>query len=466
MEDKNQDNELEKSSDFEFLQEKIKERPINKKKLLRRTLITISMALLFGLVACLTFLLMEPVLNNWIYPEEEPQTVTFPQDKNEMLPEDMLTEGETGTQDTSAEAQESSSEVDTTEPTTSDERYVNPEEVAQAESETEQNFYLSEQQMLYQQLYNLYKEISTSMVTVTGVTSDVDWFNNIYENEGNVAGVIIANNQKELLILSRKAPLDDAEYIRVTFCNGVSAEGTVKGYDGNTDLAVIAVDLKNVNDDTLSAISLADLGNSVDKGLTVTPVIAVGNIQGYKDNVCFGMVTSTGNVISLADNAYKLLTTDIYASQSPSGVLVNMDGQVIGIIDNSYNHEDTKNLLSAIGISELKGMITKISNGDSLPYIGLYTQDISSDTRDELGLPQGAYISDIDMDSPAMTKGIQKGDILVQVGDKEVRSVSEYVNALRSYPIGDELKIVVLRASKSDYEEMEFTLVPIDTADK
>ena len=100
MEDKNQENEPEKSGDFEFLQEKIKERPIDKKKLLRRTMITISMALLFGLVACFTFLLMEPVLNNWIYPEEEPQTVTFPQDKNEMLPEDMLTEGETGTQET------------------------------------------------------------------------------------------------------------------------------------------------------------------------------------------------------------------------------------------------------------------------------------------------------------------------------------------------------------------------------
>lgn len=133
MEDKNQENEPEKSGDFEFLQEKIKERPIDKKKLLRRTMITISMALLFGLVACFTFLLMEPVLNNWIYPEEEPQTVTFPQDKNEMLPEDMLTEGETGTQEASAKGQESTSEDDNTEPATADERYVASEEAAQTE---------------------------------------------------------------------------------------------------------------------------------------------------------------------------------------------------------------------------------------------------------------------------------------------------------------------------------------------
>ena len=94
MKENQEKNESSQTSDFEFLQEKIKERPINKKKLLQRTVITASLALLFGLVACLTFLLLEPVLNNWLYPEEEPQIVTFPQEKNEMLPEDMLTEEE------------------------------------------------------------------------------------------------------------------------------------------------------------------------------------------------------------------------------------------------------------------------------------------------------------------------------------------------------------------------------------
>ena len=89
----------EAANDFEFLQEKIKERPINKKRLLKRTIITASMAVLFGLLACLSFLLLEPVLNNWLYPEEEPEVVTFPQEQNEMLPEDMLTEGTTTSQE-------------------------------------------------------------------------------------------------------------------------------------------------------------------------------------------------------------------------------------------------------------------------------------------------------------------------------------------------------------------------------
>ena len=117
-------------------------------------------------------------------------------------------------------------------------------------------------------------------------------------------------------------------------------------------------------------------------------MIAVGNIQGYNDSVCYGMITSVGNVVTLADNQYKMLTTDIYASQSASGILLNTQGQVIGIIDNTYNHSDTKNLLSAIGVSELKGMITKLSNAEDVPYIGIYAQDIASNVRTQQGLPR------------------------------------------------------------------------------
>lgn len=106
VEPQNQDSPAEAANDFEFLQEKIKERPVNKKKLLKRTIITASMAVLFGVLACLSFLLLEPVLNNWIYPEEEPEIVTFPQEKNEMLPEDMLTEGTTAGEEGTSESSE------------------------------------------------------------------------------------------------------------------------------------------------------------------------------------------------------------------------------------------------------------------------------------------------------------------------------------------------------------------------
>lgn len=498
------------ASDFEFLQERIKEHPVNKKKLLRRTITTASLAVLFGVLACLSFLLLEPVLNNWLYPEEEPEVVTFPQEKNEMLPEDMLTEGTTSSQEEESEetdesirqtesgtdeaedgdrtAQETDSAVaestdedindeektDEKNADSSDERYTeegNPvendldEKNSAASVETEAVEPLGQYQTQYEKLYDIYREVEPSMVTVTAVHSNVDWFNNPYQSEGSTAGVIIANNNRELLILSRKSPLDGAEIIRISFCNGLSADAVIKQYDSNTDLTVLAVDLKYIGNTTLEQVSVATLGSSASKGtsgegITGTPVVAVGNLFGYKDSVCYGMVTSSGNAISMVDSEYKLITTDIYADTNPSGILVNMDREVIGIIDNSHNHDDTRNLLSAIGITELKEMIAKLSNGEPIPYLGIYTQDIDAQIRTEQGLPQGAYVFDIDMDSPAMLKGIQKGDILVRIGTQEIRSAADYMNVLRNVSIERSINIVVQRASVNAYEEMQFTIQP------
>ncbi|MDE7478429.1 MAG: S1C family serine protease [Lachnospiraceae bacterium] len=490
--DKNERIETEPTSDFEFLQEKIKERPIDKKKLLKRTIITASMAVLFGLLACLSFLLLEPVLNNWLYPEEEPEVVTFPQEKNEMLPEDMLTEGtatgqeetdsqldnsgddkknetlafETGSSESESSLEgmstngESTSEGHIGEVESQHEGNLNHGSAESPDAETAPIEPLKPYQTQYEELYKIYNEIASSMVTVTAVHSDVDWFNNTYQSEGTTAGVIIANNNKELLILSRKSSLNGSETIRVSFCNGTEADAVLKQYDKNTDLAVLAVDLKFIKKDTLDTVTVAVLGSSISSAITGTPVIAVGNLFGYKDTVCYGMVTSKGNVITMADSEYKLMTTDIYAGTNPSGILLNMDREVIGIIDNSHNHDDTKNLLSAVGITELKGLITKLSNGEDIPYLGIYTQDISAKARIDLGLPPGAYIVDIDMDSPAMLKGIQKGDIVVKVGSQAIRSAADYMNILRNVQIEGSIDIAVQRASVDAYEEMHFILQP------
>jgi len=137
---------------------------------------------------------------------------------------------------------------------------------------------------------------------------------------------------------------------------------------------------------------------------------------------------------------------------------VDMRGEVIGIIDNSHNHEDTRNLLSAVGITELKGLISKLSNGERIPYLGIYAQDISAQVRAEMGLPQGAYIVDIDMDSPAMRKGIQKGDIVVRVGSQDIKSAADYMNVLRNARTEGSINIVVQRASVDAYEEMHFVV--------
>jgi serine protease Do len=469
---KNQENdykeqhEPERSSDFEFLQERIKERPINKKKLIRRTIITASMAVLFGVLACLSFAFLEPVLNNWLYPEEEPGIVTFPQEQDEMLPEDMLTEGSTASvQATVYPLGNSNVSIQVT-----DEDVTNVQDDDDATNESETETQTGQEEALpiesyitqYDELYKVYEEVYSSMVTVTGVRSDVDWFNNPYQSEGSTAGVIIANNNKELLILSRKSPLDKAQTININFGDETSAQAQIKKYDSNTDLAVLAVDLKDIKSSTLDYVTVATLGSSSSSSITGTPIIAVGNIYGYSDSVSYGIITSMGNSISIPDNDYKLLTTDIYAGENPTGILVNMDKEVIGIIDNRYNKDETKNLLSAIGITELKGMVTKLSNGDEVPYLGIYVQDISQQVRKELGLPNGAYIYDMDKDSDVIQNGLQKGDIIVKFGLNTIENSSDYMNALRNVSIDRSIKIIVKRASLDDYQEMEIMVMPTE----
>lgn len=456
--------EKEQTSDYEFLQEKIKERPIDKKKLLQRTLVTASLALLFGLVACLTFLLLEPVLNNWIYPEEEPEIITFPQEEDEMLPEDMLTEGELNinlveTEVEEIEPAEEQESVPVVEETTAD----NPQEIIPPDEAVEEvpqdpYFLLAQQQLLYQQLQAKYQEISTSIVTITGVKNDVDFIQNEYQSEGQTAGLIVANNNRDLLILTQRTPIKDADKIQVTFCNKVSVEGTLQAYDSQTNLAIVAVDLKYIRTTVLDYVTVARLGSSVAASLTGMPVMAIGNIQGYKDNVCYGMITSVGNVLSMQDAQYKLITTDIYGCETPSGILVNMNGQVIGVIDNTYNNSDIKNMICAVGITELKGMISSLSNNKEIAHAGLYVKDVSAQIRATQDVPLGVFVSDVVMDSPAMKKGIQKGDILIGLGEKEIRSASDYTNAMREYVPGDETTIKVLRNSQKGYEEMVFSI--------
>ena len=156
------------ASDFDFLQERIKERPINKKKLLRKTIITASMAVLFGLLACLSFLLLEPVLNNWLYPEEAPEVVTFPPEQEEMLPEDMLTEGgstqpaqtipESGeAQSMQAQSQENPPAEINSDPPVDSEPDIGASEPSDISDNGEEEPALKPYQTQYEELYNTYR---------------------------------------------------------------------------------------------------------------------------------------------------------------------------------------------------------------------------------------------------------------------------------------------------------------------
>jgi Trypsin-like serine proteases, typically periplasmic, contain C-terminal PDZ domain len=424
-------------ADSDFITERIKQRPINKIKLLRRTLITAAMAVIFSLVACLTFLLLEPVISNWLYPEEEPAPIEFPAETEEMLPEDMIADD---------------SEME--EPPPPVEIKLEEEQIAKVLDNVTLD--IDDYSAMYGLMAEVAKEAGKSLVTVTGSVSNVDWFNDTYERQDQTSGIIVAKTEREILILVNYGKIMNAEEIMVTFGKGDHVQAQLKKRDVNTKLAILSVEADGLKQETIDWVKAADLTTSSgSRAIIGNPVIAVGSPLGNGDSVCYGMITSNSSSLAMADSYYKLLTTDIYGSRNASGVLINVKGQVLGIIDNSYNSEDMQNLVTAVGITELRRIIERMSNDREQAYLGTHGMDVTSDANESLGVPFGAYVTEIEMDSPAMTAGIQGGDVITGIGERQIGVYGDLVNALAELRPEDMISITLMRQGPEGYMQME-----------
>lgn len=423
----------------DFMMEKIKERPVNKKKLLRRTVTTAAMAVIFGLIACLTFLILEPVFSNWLYPEEEPQAVVFPEEIDELAPEDMLVEDETPS------IQEAVESV-----MLEDEQI---QKILDNVSLDKENYL-----QLYDAMSSYVEELNASMVTVTGVSSNVDWLNDTYEQEGQTYGVLVANNGKEYLILTSRATVRQKEDIRVTFCSGESAEAEVKQTDSQTSLAVVAVPISSLTKETRDAVKVATLGSSNLKNPVGIPVVALGSPLGSVGSAGYGMIVSAAVPLSKVDANYKLFVTDIAGTSDGLGVLFNMQSQIVGIITPDRARAELKNNVTAVGISELRKLIENMSNGKTAAYMGISGIDVTADANREYGVPFGAYVREIEMDSPAMFAGIQRGDVIVEIAGNSIENFNNYAAALLRLDAGQTVTVIVQRSVQNSYREMEIEL--------
>ena len=422
--------DFEQNQNYEMIRERMKERPINRKKLMRRTIITVSMAGIFGVFACLTFLLLEPVFSNLFYPEPAPEVVELPKEEDEILPEDMLITEETPKEQTSTTT------------------------IIQKDSDVLEDYVAT-----YQKLYEVTNNFRKSMVTVTGVSQDVDWFNNEYESKGQHSGIIYASTSKQFLILVDTLDMEQAEEITVTFQNGTTATGTYVQKDSNIGLSVIAVSLSDVSEETMDAIRIANLGSSKSVNLLATPVIVLGRPFGNTESVAYGMITSKGTFLNMADCNYELLTTDIYGSKDATGFMINMSGNVLGIVKQTFNPEELENLISAIGITEIKGTLERMSNSQEAAYLGINGIDVTQEANVSLGVPLGAYITEIIMDSPAMKAGIQSGDIITGINDVPITSFSQYTEVLAGYKPEETVNVVIKRQGSEEYREITIPII-------
>lgn len=433
----------EQSPQSDFMIERIKQRPINRRKLLRRTILTAAMAFIFGMIACVTFLVLEPVISNWLHPEEGSNVVTFPEDQQEMSPEDMLAENQ---------SQENPDADGHTEPLRLDDQEI---EKILSRVILDKGSYRE----LYAALSDYVAELDRYTVTVTAVTANVDWFSNVQESRYQTSGFILTDNGKELLILAYASPLRTAKSLTLTFHNNVQAKAEIKQMDGYTNLAVLAVDFAELPEELQKEnMTYPLLGSLSGRDVVGMPVIAVGSPMGTRGSAGYGMITSPGVSYSVPDRNYKIFQTDINGSRSAGGVLFNLEGQVVGIITGNKVGMDVDNVIYAYGVSEMRKTLEKLSNGSPIAYLGISGLNVTAEANTDLGVPMGAFVTKVDMDSPAMRAGIQQGDVVIGINEKNVGTFNEYTGVLMQLQPGESVTVKVMRQSQDGYKEMNFKM--------
>ncbi len=435
------ENNNEKLANTAFISEKIKQRPVNRKKLFRRTIITISLAVIFGIVACFTFLLLQPVFSDQLYPEKEPEIVSFPEESasDELSPEDMFAD------DSEIAAVEAMSQ-----------EASQKDQIDQAIAAY--TFNSSDYSNMMASLKAVALEASRSIVQVTAITSDTNWFSSSYESRGSTSGILVADSGSFYYALVHSDAVSEAESIEVSFCDNTKASANIKLIDTITGLCVLTIRKDFVSVDTKSKIMTATLGSSNTNSFTGLPVIAIGNPIGVQGSISYGIVTSEKTTLDLVDTAYKLITTDINGSSMGSGVIINLRGQVIGIIDMSRRPEDLSDNICAVGITELKPLIEDLSNGKQRAYLGIHGTTVPSDIQESQNIPAGAYVRQTEMGSPAMKAGIQSGDIIKAIGSDEILSYEQLINRLAQFSPDDIITVTVRRQAPTDYIDMEIEI--------
>ena len=453
----------EKDEKYEFVTETIKKPPINKRKLFRKVITTIVLAVLFGLIATLTVLICFPRLQAYMYPTEGTRPVSLPVD--EAFPEEEPVEPFVAPEhDNPAEPADAPKEGEESDTENTDESQLNTADSSDEEKEVvvnnivetiEKDLELDDYRSLLRKIGTVAEATQKSLVTVSGISSNTDWFNNSFENNNSTTGLIIADNGRELLVISPSNILHNARNVRVTFCNGKTYSARVKNSDVNTDLCIVSIDLEQIEDSTKEVIEMAQFGSLATSAVGV-PIVAVGAPYGTSGSVGMGQITSNSVVLDKEDSNVRIISTDIYASTAASGVLVNYNGRIVGIICHEDLSGNMPNLLRAYSVSDISDSIEKMSNGQALSTLGIIGTDVTAEANTERNVPFGAFVKEVVADSPAMNVGIRIGDVIVKMGTIEIGSFSDYKAAILKYQPQDVVMITLQRPGRDGYTEMTY----------
>lgn len=305
-----------------------------------------------------------------------------------------------------------------------------------------------------------------SIVSITNMSVQEvqNFFGGISQQESESAGsgIIISQNDSELLVVTNNHVVEGSDTLTVTFNDGNSVEAQIKGTDSARDLAVVAVPLDKISDDTMNAIKVATLGDS-DSLKVGEPAIAIGNALGYGQSVTTGIVSATGRTIDGFDGEY--IQTDAAINPGNSGgALLNANGEVIGINSAKINSSAVEGMGFAIPISDASDVIQNLMNKETRSkvsdeergYLGIKGYDVSEEGAQMYNMPTGVYVKEVMSGGGAEKAGLTKGSIITGFEGSSISGMSSLQEQLQYYKAGEEVTLNVQIPDKNgEYTEKD-----------
>ena len=341
--------------------------------------------------------------------------------------------------------------------------------------------------------------VAITSVSVQEIPSFFGYGTRQYQSAGSGSGIIVGENDSELLIATNNHVVSGATTLTVCFAGGdvVGAEeetqamasgdsitdssdssvdvdnavsAKIKGTDEENDLAVIAVEKSDIPEETMNEIKIAQMGSSDDL-VVGEQVVAIGNALGYGQSVTSGWVSALNRTISTEDgDTSGLIQTDAAINPGNSGgALLNMKGEVIGINAAKYADSQVEGMGYAIPISKAEPILEELMNRETrdkiedtskVGYMGIKAADLTTEAIQMYNMPAGAFLTEVTPGGAADKAGIKKGDIVVKLDGQKVSGKNDLVDKLQYYESGETVEVVIARANNGEYKEetVEVTL--------
>lgn len=415
-----------KNDNYDLYTEHIVKEPWkNSKRILKKGASLVAMAVFFGLVAGLVMIIVYKTGKNYLDDNKAAMNETTPST-------DGSESKETDPEDTTVPPiEEITTEIPSTVPI--------------------DNEKLNDYMGYYKALKSVADKARLSVVTVTAAKQGVDFFNSTYQNIADEYGIVISSDSTGYYILTEYSLVKNSENIQVTYYDKTVDTAEFVAGDTTTDMAVIKTGSLN------TAVVPVQFGNS-DAVLKGDLLVATGKLYGFNGTIGYGIATGVNNSVNDTDSIYRLINTDISGTATSNGVILNLHGEVVGIITMAYNSDNT-NFITAYAINDVRNLMQNLVNKKSMPYLGIKGQTVTDEIAATNKIPKGIYISAVETNSPAYKSGIQSGDVITQINGTEINNMESFMMQLEKNNPGDNVNVTIKRRGREDYKEIEFNLV-------